>query len=66
MHECKEFTLRKDSAQQIQIWIFRVCDPLNRKKYTKRFSCGKQKRLDRSRGSGLFLKGLWPCGHELF
>lgn len=69
MHECKEFiTLRKDPAQQMQIWIFRIRDPRNRKKYTNRFSCGKKKRLGRSRGIGLFLKDLWPClcGHELF
>ena len=69
MHESKEFTLRKDSAQQMQMWIFRIHDPRNRKKYTNRFSCEKKKkRFGRSRGIGLFLKDLWPClcGHELF
>ena len=67
MHESKEFTLRKDSAQYMQIWIFRFPDPRNRMKYSKRFSCGK-KGLARSCGTGLYLKDLWPClcGHELF
>ena len=67
MHESKEFTLRKDSAQYMQIWIFRILDPRNRTKYTRRFSCGK-KGLGRSRRTGLYLKDLWPClcGHELF